>query len=193
MTKKNQTPANSGAAAAVATPAVQTTSRGKFVSVGSKLPFPLLLQLQRPDKRQVVGRHGSVDETVYVFHGKQFEVKGNAYPNGNELPKGFPRRPEMVEDQNGGYAITKGIPADFWAEWVSQNAETEMVKNGLIMAQTDIDSLAAAASDFAKVDSGLAAINPDMDASGRPIDRRSPRPIKFGVSDVKEEPRTKAA
>jgi hypothetical protein len=175
--------------AASAAPAVHVPNKGKFVTVASKLPWPLELRLQKPVKQTVVGRHGNSEETVYRFHGVGYVIRGNAYPNGNQLPKGFPRRPEMIEDECGGYALTKQIPADFWAAWVEQNAETEMVRNGMIMAQTDVDGLAAEALDFAKRDSGLAPLNPEMDGKGKPLDRRSPRPVNFGVSDVEQADR----
>ena len=98
----------------------------------------------------------------------------------------------MIEDQNGGYALTPGVPADFWNEWLKQNAETEMVLNGMIKAQHDLESLAADAAEHADRDSGLGPLNPEMDAKGNPLDRRAPKPASLSVAPVTPEPRPAA-
>ena len=177
----------------VAAPAVHAPNKGKFVTVASKLEMSIEIQLCKPTTRHMSGQHGPVDETINIKFGAIYVIRGVSYPEGNKLPKGYPKRPQMIEDAHRGYALTPGIPADFWAEWVKQNAETEMVQNGMIKAQTDLDSLAADAAEHADKDSGLGPMNPEMDAKGRPLDRRSPQPPSISVAAVQPDVRPAAA
>lgn len=179
MTKAKNQQATAGTA-----PAIHVAGKAKFVTVASKLPMDLEIQLCKPTTANITGQFGSVKETVHVKTGQMYRIRGTAYPV-NVAPKGFPRAPEMIEDENGGYALTKNIPADFWDEWVKQNAETEMVQNGIIKAQADLDDLAADAAEHAHRDSGLGPLNPDSD-------RRAPKPSNGQVSAVKAEPRASA-
>jgi hypothetical protein len=149
------------------------------------LDVHLEIQLCKPKSARVTGQFGSVEETVNVKYGDKYFIRGTAYPRG-QPPKGFPRAPRMIEDEGGGYALTPNIPADFFAAWLEQNAETDMVVNGLIKAQPDLDSLAADAAEHAKVDSGLGPMNPDGD-------RRDPKPLGSSISQIKQEPRSAAA
>lgn len=140
---------------------------------------------------RVVGQFGTAEEVSYRPHGKTYVIRGTAFPNG-KLPKGFPKAPTLIEDDNGGYALTKNIPADFWAKWLEQNRDTDMVKNGMIKAQTDLDSLADDAAEHAKSSSGLGPINPEQDRDGKMLDPRVPKPITAKISDITNEPRSAA-
>jgi hypothetical protein len=170
---------------AAGAPAVIAESRAKFVTVASKLPMNIELQLCQPRTAAVTGQFGSVKETVHVRVGEIHVIRGTAYPVG-QTPKGFPRRQAMIEDEAGGYALTPKVPAEFWAEWLKQNADTDMVRNGIIKAQPDLESLEADAAEHAKVDCGLGPLNPEGD-------RRNPKPANSGISDVKPETRATAA
>lgn len=175
-----------------AAPAVHTPSKAKFVTVASKLPMSIEIQLCKPTTARQSGQFGSVVEEVHVKHGAIHVIRGVSYPEGNKLPKGFPKRPNMIDDEKGGYALTPGVPADFWAAWLEQNKDTDMVKNGMIKAQPDLESLAADAAEHANADSGLGPMNPEMDAKGSPLDRRSPRPASISVTPVAPEARPAA-
>jgi len=165
-----------------AAPSVHTPSKAKYVTVASKLPMNLQLQLCQPRSGRVTGQFGSVEETIFVPTGKTYVIRGTAYPV-NKPPKGFPKRPDMIEDEAGGYALTPNIPADFMEEWMTQNASTDMVISGIIKVQADLDSLMADAAEHAKLDSGIGPLNPDGD-------RRNPRPANTSVAQVATEPRT---
>ena len=188
MTKPKSNPKTETPAA----PAVHTPNRGKFVTVASKIPMSITIQLCKPTEKAVSGQHGPTTEKFHTPYGAIYVIRGTGYPEGNKLPKGFPKRPEMIEDQNGGYALTPGVPADFWNDWLKQNAETEMVLNGMIKAQHDLESLAADAAEHADRDSGLGPLNPEMDAKGNPLDRRAPKPASLSVAAVTPEPRPTA-
>ena len=164
---------------------IEKDFKPKFVTVASKIPQSIEVQLCAPKTARVTGQFGSVEETVHVKHGQTYIIRGTSYPSG-QAPKGFPRRAEMIEDQGGGYALTHKIPADFWDEWLRQNADTEMVKNHLLIAHADVDDLASDAADFAKVDSGLGPLNPDGD-------RRNPKPANSGVAPLQPDDRRASA
>lgn len=168
-----------------AAPAVKTESKAKFVTVASKLPMNIQLQLCAPKTARVTGQFGSVEETVHVPVGAIYVIRGTAFPSG-QPPKGFPRRPEMIEDQNGGYALTPKVPAEFWKAWLEANADTDMVLSGMIKAQPDLDSLADDAKEHAGVNSGLGPLDPDGD-------RRNPKPMSDAVQEIKPEARASAA
>ena len=184
-------PAKPAAASSPKAPSIITESKAKFVTVASKLTMSFEMQLAMPRTARETGQFGSVESTVYIKQGMIHVIRGTGYPEGKP-PKGFPKRPDFIEDENGGYALTPGVPAEFWNAWKEQNKDTEMVLNGLVKAQTDLDSLAADAAEHAHVDSGLGPLNPDNDRDGNPLDRRNPRPATAGVSNVKQEARTTA-
>lgn len=165
-------------------PAVHVQSKAKFVTVASKLPMHLEIQLCSPQTKSVAGRYGPADETTFAKTGQVYLILGTGYPRG-QAPKGFPRRPDVIEDVGGGYALTPNIPADVMAAWMEQNKDTEMVRNGIIKVQADLASLEADAAEHAKLDSGLGPLNPDGD-------RRTPKPINGSVSPIRPEPRASA-
>ncbi len=95
------------------------------VSVASKLPHGLRLQLQRPVVvNEAVMGGGSREVTRYEHYGDVVILKGAAVTPalGGE---------HRIE---GGFAITTGVDADFFGEWMKQNAEHPAVKQGFIYA-----------------------------------------------------------
>lgn len=166
-------------------PAVHGTAKAaKYVIVASKLPFNLEIQLCRPQESRVTGQFGSVNETVHVKFGEVLLICGTSYPV-NNVPKGFPKPPGMIEDEMGGYAMTVGMPADFMREWMKQNADTDMVKNGMIKVHAELESLESDAREHAGISSGLGPLNPDGD-------RRAPKPQSTAVLPVSAEKREAA-
>lgn len=170
-------------------------SNAAMVVVACKIPNGLVLQLQRPFEKFEDTRDGPEKRTYNVFHGRRYVVRGPAYPVGT-LPEGFNKfRPTpMIE---GGYAITRGIPKDFWEEWLRQNAQAEYVlppnegaEHGMIFAYDDLDDLAAAAREQESLLSGHEPISTEKDAEGRLTDRRVPKPLTSSVAAIGEEKRT---
>ena len=146
----------------------------KYVTVASKLPMDIEIQLCRETTAAVTGQFGSVKETINVKTGRMYYIRGTAYPVG-QPPKGFPKAPNMID---AGYALTSGIPADFWAEWLRQNQDTEMVRNGLIKAAATQHDVEAKAAEHADVQSGLQPLDPDGDP-------RNPKPMNAAIENVK--------
>ncbi len=169
-------------------PVAQKTTR--TVTVACKIPSGLNLQLQRPMDRMEDTRDGPVPRKYWVKFGQIYTVKGPAYPVGTP-PKGFPR-PPIIE---GGYALTPGIPKDFWDQWYEQNKNADFVRpangadHGAIFAYPDMEDAVSAAVENEKYLSGLEPISTDEDARGRLIDRRLPRPINMAITKVMPDDR----
>jgi|SRR5579859_1254765 len=159
----------------------------RTVTVASKLPMTIELQLCRPETKAVSGRYGTEKETVNVKHGKVYFVRGTARPSGT-IPKGYPKAPEMVE----GAALTPNVPADFFEEWLAQNADTEMVRNNMIFAHSSLDHVEGVAAEHRSEVSGLDPINPEQDAKGDMVDRRIPKPIDANVGGIQTADRPAA-
>ena len=106
----------------MSTPPAPTSSG--TVTVASKLPFPLRLQLQKPVKRVERDAGGTHEVESYVKTGKTVVIQGCARPVGVDSDK------HLV----GGFALTHDVDADFWAEWVKQHEGFEPLEKGLIFA-----------------------------------------------------------
>lgn len=70
-----------------------------------------------------------------------------------------------------GFAITKGVDADFMEKWMTDNMELDAVINHQIFFHEKYETLTAKCNEFAKVRSGLEPIVPDADV-------RVPRNVK---------------
>jgi len=157
----------------------------RTVIVACKVPTGLRLQLQKPLKKFEDTREGPQARTYNVFYGPVYYVHGPAYPVGT-LPKGFPRQPQI----EGGYALTSGIPADFWEQWMEQNKEADFVRpiagaeHGAIFAYGTFEDVTAAARECEKVLTGLEPISTDEDGKGALIDRRLPKPISGMITKL---------
>lgn len=161
----------------------------RTVTVACKIETGLILQLQRRMDRQEDTRDGPQSRSYWVKHGPRYYVNGPSYPVGT-LPKGFPRLPQI----EGGYALTSGIPADFWEQWLEQNKLSDFVvpppgaEHGMIFAYADFGDTAAAAREQETLLSGLQPISTDTDKDGKLLDRRLPRPMNQSVAKVATEP-----
>lgn len=180
----------------VEAPAIQKTKPNKpsvstaTVTVACKIPTGLQLQLQKSELRAVDAKDGPVRVPVNVKRGKVYFVYGPAVPVGT-LPKGFPLPPIIV----GGYALTAGIPADFWDEWFHQNqlapyvAVPDGAEHGMVFAYDRMEDATAAAREQEKLLSGLEPISTDIDEKGRLTDPRMPRPFNMSVAKIGFEDR----
>ena len=124
---------------------------GATVTVASKLPMPLVLQLHSPVEQMQVHAGG-----VHKFI--QFEVRrgaptytvvGNSIPH-NSAPK------QMIAN---GFGITPGIPKAFWEEWLEQHKDLQYVKEGMIFAHEELISVHSMAREREKIVTGLERID----------------------------------
>jgi hypothetical protein len=133
---------------------------GGKVTVCSKLPFALELQLCEPTQVQMRYKQEAWFEQVFAKTGPVVVIQGTNYPIGAP-PEGvvWPERPTMA----GGYALTFGVDADFFEVWLEQNKTTDMVKNKMIFAQEKVDDAKAEAVENKSRDSGFGPLRPDND------------------------------
>lgn len=169
------------AAPAVAAPAVHTDpAKGKrTVTVACKFPPGLRLQLCRRVDYQEQTLAGTRPAHRFDKVGPVYVVRGPSEPNG-QIPKGY-KRP-VVE---GGFALTSNIPADFWEEWLEQNKEMEIVKNGFIFAHAGRDHAEGLAQEREALRTGFEPIVPDSDP-------RIPKSTNPFVTDVQTSARDAA-
>ncbi len=127
------------------------------VSVACKLPNGLALRVFQmiPHSELVMGG-GTRETEIAVQVGDTVTLKGYAAPFGMA-----PNAPVA-----GGYAITSGVDADFWAAWLEQNATHPAVKNGLVFASERVDSVQKQAKEQAEIKCGLEPLDPDKPMRG---------------------------
>lgn len=146
-----------------ATPPSKPATGTETVTVACKYPPGLILRIHEETKKRERVLGVMVEETVFVPRSQQYVVRGpvvnvGAYRNAGQLPEG----------NIGGYALTHGIPRDFWEQWLRENEHSAMVVNRLIFASTDMDRAASQAREQASIRSGLEPIPPDDPASINP-------------------------
>jgi hypothetical protein len=159
-------PAPSHAAPSVPAP----TKSQQFVTVACKVPIGVELQHCVKEEYLEEGLNGSRMRTRYSKVGAIHVVRGPAQPNG-PVPRGYVR-PNVV----GGYALTPNVPADFWDEWLRQNADNPIVVNKMIFALPR-SRVAGLAREQEGLKSGLEPMDPDGDP-------RMPKPLTGGVGQV---------
>lgn len=121
------------------------------VSIGCKLPHGLVLRVFNMIERDVpVMGGGSRTERIAEQRAETATINGwshaqNAAPNCTII---------------GGYALTDNVDKDLWDLWLSQNKNSDMVKNGLIFANEKSDSVVGKAKDGANIRSGLERLDP---------------------------------
>ncbi len=123
---------------------------GATVTVASKLPHGLVLQLQEDMKLTQMFNGEPRDVIVKARVGECVVLKGFAYPVGAPPPVQLA----------GGYALTPNVPAEFWAKWLAQNAEHPAVKGGFVFAHEKADAAAGQARERKDVLSGFEPANP---------------------------------
>lgn len=106
------------------------------VTVACKMPSGVILNLDEYEKVP----YGQVPA---LKTGARFTLKGNAV---HRDPEKMERNPSLV----GGYALTE-IPADFWDAWIARNAESSLVKDGLIFAAAKTNDAQARAKEQSNV------------------------------------------
>jgi hypothetical protein len=85
---------------------------------------------------------------------------------------------------NSAYALTPNVDAQWFAEWLRQNAQSPLVKNGCVFAYATEASVKDAAKDRKEFRSGLEPLNVAVDTKGQPLDPRIPRKSGAAVGSV---------
>lgn len=79
--------------------------------------------------------------------------------NGYATPVGMSPKCEVIN----GFAITKGVPADIWEQWLKDNIDSIMVERGIIYGDPDMDNVKRHCLEHDKLENGLQPINPKGD------------------------------
>lgn len=130
------------------------------VSVACKMPNGLQLRNFEMTSRQEPVMGGGTREVKFAAHtGESVTVYGPATP--------FGQAPRCLIV--GGYAITPGIDADFFAKWLKDNAESDIVKNRVVFAHEKNDVTTDKAKAQAEVKSGMEPV--DQNNPGKGIEK----------------------
>jgi len=124
------------------------------VSVASKLPMDFTLRLFTWAKRNELVMGGGTREVrvaELARDKKQFIVQGNSWAQNKGAHQ------QII----GGYAITHGIPKDFWEQWLEQNQESDIILNGMLFAHQEAASTTSEAKEKEKEKSGLERLDPN--------------------------------
>lgn len=122
------------------------------ITVACKLPNGIILQLFDMVEQEEVTLAGS--RTIEKAMPKDMApvtIKGCSAPHGSAI---------MTV---GGYALTHGVDAQFFAEWLRQHADSDIVKARLLFAHEDRVYVSDKAEESAKVLSGLQPMVPSED------------------------------
>jgi hypothetical protein len=134
------------------------------VCVASKLPNGLILRvyemvdrseqtLQGPKSVKVAQIMPDPDDPSKPW---QFTLAGTALFRGTDLSGRV--NPVLF----GGYALTPGIPKEFWELWLSQHSDMDIVKSQMIFAHKSSQDAEAHAKENRKERSGLEPLVPPV-------------------------------
>jgi hypothetical protein len=151
------------------------------VTVACKIPQGMVLQLQHPMMRRVPTGRGQENDyqnvEFMIYGGPRYHVFGPAVPAMGGVPGGY-ILPKAIE---GGYALTDGIPASFWATWKEQHAKADYVTSGMIFAYDDASAKSAAREQGERL-SGLEPLH--LNEKGELSDRRTPKSLNGAVARI---------
>ena len=128
------------------------------VTVGSKLPMPLIL---RPFRLVEVIRELQGGGTRPFMEAAS--AGEGVMVNGTSPPAGPDAEPPLIV---GGYAMTPGVDADLWAKWLADNKDGDLVKNKLIIAHEKPDSVNGMARDNKDRMTGIEPLDPRKSYGG---------------------------
>jgi len=160
--------ANAALEASQATEGPRPKSSGETVTVACKLPHGLMLRLfEMVDAPEPISGGGMKMVPRARQIGRAITVRGTALP--------FGKLPDFKIE--GGYAMTEGVDADFWDQWLKANADSDVVRNGLIFASPRIGHAIGQAREQEEVRSGLEPLLLDRDP-------RAPKSLNPNVGNI---------
>lgn len=87
-----------------------------------------------------------------------------------------------------GFALTRGVDADFWEEWLDQNRDADYVRNKLIFAHEAPANVRAQAKEFRGVTDNQGPIVPDTDSRIPRRKNREGKMVSAILTEGAEEP-----
>ncbi len=129
----------------------KTAGSTATVTVACKLPNGLWLRVFEWEE---------FDEPMY---GGGFKRNKRSIETGRYMVRGpaHPQQKAPTVALQSGYALTPGIPKEFWDKWLHDNRKTPMVEKGLIFAHENKQRVRDMAKDNKDVKTGLERIDPE--------------------------------
>ena len=138
-------------------PATEPASSGETVCIACKLPNGLILRNFHMEKRLRPMIGDVVAEVVEAIPDPE-TITLNGFSIDYEMLK---KQRSLEKTLAGGFALTYGVPKDFWLRWLSANSDSAIVRNGLVFAADTEDRARGMARERAGVQSNLEPIDPD--------------------------------
>lgn len=145
--------------------ATPPASSGETVTVACKMPNGVVLQLF--DMVPYSPGHG-FPETTRAMPRPSAKV----VLNGNAIDYDKLRRDQGMDRMIiGGYALTPGVPREFWEEWLRVNKDSALVLNKVVFAADSETRARDQAKDQRHIQSGLEPIDTNNPSARMPASR----------------------
>jgi len=126
------------------------------VTVACKYPPGIIMRAGQFVTRQVPVLGGGMrDEKVWQASNKRVEIKGPR--------RGVTGGDDPASPNNDGYALTFGVDADIVAQWMKDNADSDLVLNGLVIVHGDMKEIKAQTKAGRDQKTGLEPLSPSGD------------------------------
>ena len=155
----------------------QVKTSSKTVTVACKLPSGLILRAFDMKDDREASPMGTRDIKVARQRGEAVKLNGFAMAIG--------KSPQ--HQITGGYGLTSGVDAEFFNQWLKDNADSAIVKNGLVFATASDHDTMKEAKGNADVKSNLEPLDPSTKmVNGRetPSDPRYPKPVSRNLGNI---------
>lgn len=136
------------------------------VTIACKLPNGLILHIDDMVDTAEATPNGIITTKRAVAREQKYTLNGFAIDI------------DLLKKNNGldkivtsGYALTSGIPRDFWEAWLHQNKDSLLVKNHIVFAASNETEVRAVVREHKNTRSGLEPINPDNPNTHMPVGR----------------------
>lgn len=89
----------------------------------------------------------------------------------------------------GGYGITTGVDADFFTEWMRQNADSDLVKNNIVFSHEKVEVVERKAVEHKRTLSGLEPLNTETTFKNNvetQVDPRWPRKASSATTAIQK-------
>lgn len=164
-----------------AQPLSRPATTGDTVTVACKMPHGLLLRIFDWEDFDEPMRDGTMRQGRRARDtGEHFTVRGTWTASAGQAY--MPQNTAVAELLPGGYALTSGVPKDFWDRWYEQNKHSSLVRERVIFAYASHTTVTEEAAKLRAVQSGLEPLdraNPGARMPGG-VDRR----LRIGVLDT---------
>jgi hypothetical protein len=154
-------------------------STGETVTVGCKMPNGIILRIfDMVDRTEEI--YGALRTfKIAQFTGKEVRLNGSRLSMQDIQDGNLPEYPIIAQT---GFALTLGVPKDFWDRWLEDNRDTPLVQNGIIFAAGSQRDATQESRNRESIRSGLEPIDP----TNPPVGLRPLRLQGGGISKIEK-------